>query len=249
MLRAALGAILVIAATPLWAQQLPQAPRPVQTNVALTLVLAMDASGSVSDDRFELQKQGYAAAFRNRQVLNSIRSLATQSVAITMMQWTGPELHVQTVDWTLANDEVTLNALADAIEATKRQLFGGGTSISGAIDYSRILLSTSPFLGIRRVIDVSGDGANNRGRSVTLARDEAVRDGISINGLPILALEADLDRYYYDKVIGGPGAFMIPARTYETFADAILKKLITEIAGMAPNTRWQSSAILRTSPQ
>jgi hypothetical protein len=249
MLRAALGAILVIAATPLWAQQLPQAPRPVQTNVALTLVLAMDASGSVSDDRFELQKQGYAAAFRNRQVLNSIRSLATQSVAITMMQWTGPELHVQTVDWTLANDEVTLNALADAIEATKRQLFGGGTSISGAIDYSRILLSTSPFLGIRRVIDVSGDGANNRGRSVTLARDEAVRDGISINGLPILALEADLDRYYYDNVIGGPGAFMVPARTYETFADAILKKLITEIAGMAPNTRRQSSAILRTSPQ
>ena len=249
MLRAALGAILVIAATPLCAQQLPQAPRPVQTNVALTLVLAMDASGSVSDDRFELQKQGYAAAFRNRQVLNSIRSLATQSVAITMMQWTGPELHVQTVDWTLANDEVTLNALADAIEATKRQLFGGGTSISGAIDYSRILLSTSPFLGIRRVIDVSGDGANNRGRSVTLARDEAVRDGISINGLPILALEADLDRYYYDNVIGGPGAFMIPARTYETFADAILKKLITEIAGMAPNTRRQSSAILRTSPK
>lgn len=249
MLRAALGAILVIAATPLWAQQLPQAPRPVQTNVALTLVLAMDASGSVSDGRFELQKQGYAAAFRNRQVLNSIRSLATQSVAITMMQWTGPELHVQTVNWTLSNDEVTLNALADAIEATKRQLFGGGTSISGAIDYSRILLSTSPFLGIRRVIDVSGDGANNRGRSVTLARDEAVRDGISINGLPILALEADLDRYYYDHVIGGPGAFMIPARTYETFADAILKKLITEIAGMAPNTRRQSSAILRTSPQ
>ena len=166
-----------------------------------------------------------------------------------MMQWTGPELHVQTVDWTLANDEVTLNALADAIEATKRQLFGGGTSISGAIDYSRILLSTSPFLGIRRVIDVSGDGANNRGRSVTLARDEAVRDGISINGLPILALEADLDRYYYDNVIGGPSAFMIPARTYETFADAILKKLITEIAGMAPNTRRQSSAILRTSPK
>jgi len=249
MLRAALGAILVIAATPLWAQQLPQAPRPVQTNVALTVVLAMDASGSVSDDRFELQKQGYAAAFRNRQVLNSIRSLATQSVAITMMQWTGPELHVQTVDWTLANDEVTLNALADAIEATKRQLFGGGTSISGAIDYSRILLSTSPFLGIRRVIGVSGDGANNRGRSVTLARDEAVRDGISINGLPILALEADLDRYYYNNVIGGPSAFMIPARTYETFADAILKKLITEIAGMAPNTRRQSSAILRTSPK
>jgi len=247
MLRAALGAILVIAATPLWAQQLPQAPRPAQTNVALTVVLAMDASGSVSDDRFELQKQGYAAAFRNRQVLNSIRSLATQSVAITMMQWTGPELHVQTVDWTLANDEVTLNTLADAIEATKRQLFGGGTSISGAIDYSRILLSTSPFLGIRRVIDVSGDGANNRGRSVTLARDEAVRDGISINGLPILALEPDLDRYYYDNVIDGPGAFMIPARNYDTFADAILKKLITEIAGVAPNVQQSGGKLTRAT--
>ena len=90
-------------------------------------MLAVDASGSVSDDRFELQKQGYAAAFRNRQVLNSIRSLMTQRIPVTMMQWTGPELHVQTVDWTLVKDEVTVNALADAIEASKRQLFGGGT--------------------------------------------------------------------------------------------------------------------------
>jgi len=230
MLRATLYALLVVAATPLGAQEQkqPQAPRRTQTEVALALVLAVDASGSVSNDRFELQKQGYAAAFRNRQVLNSIRSLATQSIAVTMTQWTGPELHVQTVEWTLVKDEASVNALADAIEASTRQLFGGGTSISGA--YSRILLTASPFLGIRRVIDISGDGANNRGRAVALARDEAVRDGISINGLPILALEPDLDRYYYDNVIGGPGAFMVPARNYETFADAILKKLITEIA-------------------
>jgi hypothetical protein len=236
MLRAC--ALLVLAATSLGAHQRiqQQAPRPLQTDVGLALVLAVDASGSVSNDRFELQKRGYAAAFRNRQVLNSIRSLATQSIAVTMMQWTGPELHVQTVDWTLAKDEASVNALADAIEGSKRQLFGGGTSISGAIDYSRILLTASPFLGIRRVIDISGDGANNRGRAVTLARDEAVRDGISINGLPILSLEPDLDRYYYDNVIGGPGAFMVPARNYDTFADAILKKLITEIAGVAPNT-------------
>jgi uncharacterized protein DUF1194 len=234
---AALCTILVLAATPVGAQQQtpPQAPRPAQTNVALALVLAVDASGSVSNDRFELQKQGYAAAFRNRQVLNSIRSLATQSIAVTVMQWTGPQLHFQTVDWTLAKDEASVNALAGAIDASERQLFGGGTSISGAIDYSRVLLAASPFLGVRRVIDVSGDGANNRGRPVTLARDEAVRDGISINGLPILALEPDLDRYYYDNVIGGPGAFMIPARNYDTFADAILKKLITEVAGAAPD--------------
>lgn len=138
MVRATLCALLVVVATPLGAQEhkQPQAPRPVQTDVALALVLAVDASGSVSHDRFELQKQGYAAAFRNRQVLNSIRSLTTQSIAVTMMQWTGPELHVQTVDWTLAKDEASVNALADAIEGSKRQLFGGGTSISDAIDYS-----------------------------------------------------------------------------------------------------------------
>ena len=238
--------VVLVLATTLLAQEQkqPQAPRPVQTDVALALVLAVDASGSVSDDRFELQKEGYATAFRNRQVLNSIRSLTTQSIAVTMIQWTGPELHVQTVDWTLVKDEVSVNALADAIEASKRQLFGGGTSISGAIDYSRILLTASPFLGIRRVIDISGDGANNRGRVVTFARDEAVRDGISINGLPILALEPDLDRYYYNNVIGGPGAFMVPAKNYDTFADAILKKLITEIAGAASNAQ-QSSAHFR----
>ena len=120
MLRATLCALLVVAATPLGAQEQKQ-PRPVQTDVALALVLAVDASGSVSDDRFELQKQGYAAAFRHRQVLNSIRSLVTQSIAVTMMQWTGPELHVQTVDWTLVKDEVSVNALADAIYASKRQ--------------------------------------------------------------------------------------------------------------------------------
>jgi Protein of unknown function (DUF1194) len=233
MLRATLWALSILAATQLGAQQQtqPQVPPPVQTEVALALVLAVDASGSVSTDRFELQ----AAAFRNRQVLSSIRSLSTQSIAVTMMQWTGPELHMQTVDWALTKDEDSVNALADAIEASKRQLFGGGTSISGAIDYSRVLLAASPFLGIRRVIDISGDGANNRGRSVTQARDEAVRDGISINGLPILALEPDLDRYYYDNVIGGPGAFVVPARNYDTFADAILKKLIAEIAGATPN--------------
>ena len=92
------------------------------------------------------------------------------------------------------------------------------------------LFPRSPFRASRRVIDVSGDGSNNRGRPVTLARDEAVAAGIGINGLPILALEPDLDRYYYDSVIGGPGAFMVPAQNYETFGDAILKKLITEIA-------------------
>lgn len=202
-------ALALMITPPAWAQSL--SPPQAQSDVAVALVLAVDVSGSVSADRFELQREGYAAAFRNPRVLNAIRSLATQSVAVAMMQWTGPALHVVAVDWTLIKDEASAQGFADAIAAAPRQLFAGGTSISGAIDYSRLLLALGPFHGARRVIDVSGDGANNRGPPAAPARDAAVREGIAINGLPILALEPDLDRYYYDNVIGGPGVFMVPA--------------------------------------
>jgi hypothetical protein len=132
--------------------------------------------------------------------------------------------------WTPVRDHASANALADAIEKTQRQLFGGGTSISGAIDYSVTLFPTGPYRGTKLIIDISGDGSNNRGRSVAAARDDAIRAGITINGLPILAVEPDLDRYYFDNVIGGLGAVMVPAENYEAFADAIVKKLIIEIA-------------------
>src|SRR5215470_10718658 len=138
-----------------------------QTAVDLQLVLAVDASGSVDQVRFELQKRGYVDAFRHARVLQAIRSGPSRAIAVTMVQWTGPMLQVQVVGWTLVGDEETAAAVAA---------------------------------------------------------------GIGINGLPILALEPDLDRYYYDSVIGGPGAFVVAAQNYETFADAILKKLITEIA-------------------
>ena len=206
------------------------------STVDLQLVLAVDASGSVNQTRFELQKQGYAVAFRNPRVLRAIRSGSTQSIAVTMVQWTGPILQIQVVPWTLIRDQASAEAFAAAIENSPRQLFGGGTSISGAIDYCLTLMPTGPYRGIKRVIDISGDGSNNRGRPVTLARDEAVRAGISINGLPILSLEPDLDRYYYDNVIGGPGAVMVPAESYEAFAEAILKKLIIEIAANIPSS-------------
>ena len=206
----------------------PARAQPATTD--LLLVLAVDASGSVNQTRFELQKQGYAAAFRHTQVLNAILSGSTQSIAVTMLQWTGPSLHVQVVPWTLIKDQTTAQAFATAVDAAPRQLFGGGTSISGAIDFSMLLLPSSPFRGLKRVIDISGDGSNNRGRDVTLARDDAVRQGVIINGLPILELEPDLDRYYFDKVIGGPGAFMIPAETYQAFGSAVLRKLVKEIA-------------------
>ena len=206
------------------------APASAQTPVDLQLVLAVDASGSVDQIRFELQKRGYMAAFRHARVLQAIRSGPHQAIAVTMMQWTGPMLQVQVVGWTLVGDQQTAAAFATAIERAPRQLFSGGTSISGAIDYAMTLFPKSGLRASRRVIDVSGDGSNNRGRPVTDARDEAVAAGVGINGLPILALEPDLDRYYYDSVIGGPGAFVVSAKDYETFAEAILKKLVTEIA-------------------
>lgn len=205
-------------------------PTFAQTTVDLQLVLAVDASGSVRQERFELQQQGYAAAFRDARVLYAIQSGAVQSIAVTMVQWTGPALQVQVLPWTVIKDAITAHAFADAIAATPRQLFGGGTSISGVIDYAVPLLLESPFQGTRRIIDISGDGSNNRGRPAASARDDALRAGMSINGLPILAREPGLERYFFDHVIGGPGAFVIAAENDETFAEAILKKLIREMA-------------------
>jgi hypothetical protein len=205
-------------------------PARAQTDVDLQLVLAVDASGSVSMSRFELQQRGYAAAFRDPRVLKAIRSGAAGAIAVTMFQWTGPSLHVPVVPWMLIRDAASAEAMAQAIEKTERQLFGGGTSISGAIDFARVLLPQSQFRPARRVIDISGDGTNTSGRPVENARDEAVRAGLTINGLPILALDPTLDRYFYDHVIGGPGSFMIAAANYDNFAEAIVKKLIQEIA-------------------
>ena len=225
-LRRRIGAFAVwlLAAGLPWAAQ-------AQTAVDLQLVLAVDCSNSVNDVRFELQKQGYAAAFRNPQVIRAIASGGQQSIAVTMVQWTGPFNYAQVVPWTLINDAASSRAFADALTKSQRELFGGsGTSISGAIDTGMLLLSQSPFKSQRRTIDISGDGANSSGRSVVNARDDAVAAGIGINGLPIMSVEPNLDRYYYNYVIGGPGSFMIPAANYENFADAVLKKLILEIA-------------------
>jgi hypothetical protein len=198
--------------------------------VDLLLVLAVDASGSVNQTRFELQRSGYADAFRNPQVLRAIQSGLQQSIAISMVQWTGPRLHVESVPWMVIKDAASAEAAAKAIEASPRRLYGGGTSLSGAIDYGVTMFEKSPVSAPRRVIDVSGDGSNNAGRSPTVARDAAVAQGVTINGLPILSLETDLDDYYRDHVIGGEGAFLVSAKSFEDFGEAIIKKLIAEIA-------------------
>jgi hypothetical protein len=217
-------------------------------NVDLLLVLAIDASNSVTDDRFELQKQGYAAAFRNPQVIKAIMSGEQQSIAVTMIQWTGPFTSVQMVPWLMVNDNESAEELAAAIDHSRRELYGGsGTSISGAIDEGVRLISESFYKAPRRTIDVSGDGPNSSGRSVVAARDEAVAKGIGINGLPILSIDRKLDSYYYSYVIGGPGAFMIQAANYESFAEAIVKKLILEIAANPPPP-GPSGAVLARNP-
>ena len=215
------------------AQQVPRE----SVDVDLHLALAVDASGSVNRVRFDLQKQGYVSAFANREVLRAIRSGPVAAIAITMYQWTGPDLQAPVVPWTRIDSEAAIDQFSRDIALSRRQLFGGGTSISGAIDFGATLFERSPFRGGRRVIDISGDGANNGGRPPGLARDAAVAAGININGLPILEVEPDLDHHYRTQVIGGPGAFVIPALTFEDFGAAILRKLVMEIAqapGVAP---------------
>jgi hypothetical protein len=216
--------LAAVGSFPAWAQ--PASPE----DVDLELVLAVDASGSVSQQRFNLQKQGYVQALQDPRVIRAIRSGLTQSIAVTMFQWTGPTVSAEVIPWMKIADEASARAVAEAIAEVPRRIYGGGTSISGAIDRAMTLFGQGGFSGSRRVIDISGDGANSSGRSVSRARDEAVAKGVVINGLPILSVEPDLDQHYQDEVIGGPGAFMIVIKDYDQFADAIIKKLIAEIS-------------------
>ena len=233
---AAAAALLLACAT--------SAPSAAQTAVDLQLGLAVDASGSVDDT---------ASTCRSAAMSRPSATPALQADP-PLRTKPGDRRHHGAVDGTddagpgggmergRGRAESAAAFAAATLQRVPRQLFGGGTSISGAIDHAATLFPRSPFRAGRRVIDISGDGSNNRGRPVTLARDEAVTAGIGINGLPILALEPDLDRYYYDSVIGGPGAFVAPAQSYETFGDAILKKLITEIAANIPPAHDPASA-------
>jgi hypothetical protein len=215
----------------------PQFQLAPDAEVDLNLVLAVDSSGSVDDERWELQKKGYAEAFSDPKVLDAIRAGDRRQIAVTMMQWTGPTLHVVMVPWMIIKDKASAELFAGAVAVSPRQIFGGGTSLSGAIDYSVLMLKGATYRATRQVIDISGDGSNNLGRPVEQARDEAVTLGIHINGLPILLLERDLDEYYRQSVIGGPGSFVIPVRNYDVFAEAILRKLITEISQDRPARR------------
>lgn len=223
------------------------APARAAPPVDLALVLAVDASRSVDPEEFDLQRLGYANAFRDRRVIDAIRDGSIGSIAVVYFQWSGPRVQYIAVPWTVLREPAEIVAFADAIEASERAVYGGGTSVSGAIDFGAALLAAVPAEPARRVIDVSGDGSNNIGRLPIYARDEAVATGITINGLTILNDEPLLDRYYFANVIGGPGSFVVATADYETFANAILSKLIREIAYGTSSPDRSNSSTSRTA--
>jgi len=211
--------------------------------VDVELVLAVDVSGSIDSYEFGLQRKGYSEAFRDPRVLDAIRANKVQRIAVTMVEWSGAEFQAQIVPWTVVKDKVSAEALAAAILLPRRGP-GRWTSISGGIDYSMKLFGESPHQSERRVIDVSGDGVNNSGRPVEVARDEAVKAGVIVNGLAIMndrpnpfggfyrQPEPPLDEYFAEKVIGGPGSFLIVTNDFEGFERAVVAKLVREIAGI-----------------
>jgi uncharacterized protein DUF1194 len=209
--------------------------------VDLLLVLAADVSRSVDHAKFQLQREGYAAAISDRRVLDAVSSGRHRRIAICFIEWSGASAQQVVIDWTVIGDESSARKFGDQLLELRRS-FAERTSISGGIDFSMTQLERAPFKSARRTIDISGDGTNNSGRDVTLARDDAVAKGVTINGLVILSERpmawnpehtnppGGLVNYFRDNVIGGPGAFVVAAENFEAFGQAIVKKLIAEIA-------------------
>lgn len=214
-------------------------PAQAQTEVDLALVVAVDVSFSMDEGEQALQRDGFADAFRSREVHEAIRRGMLGRIAVTYVEWGGAGRQRVVIPWTLLDGPESIEAFAQKIAANPPTRMSY-TSISSAIDYGVDLLERSGFEAARQVIDVSGDGANNEGRPVTEARDGAVAKGITVNGLPIMLKVNDyfatrnLDVYYRDCVIGGQGAFMVPVRDPAQFKDAIKTKIIMEIAGLTP---------------
>ena len=214
--------------------------------VDLLLVLAADVSRSVTEPKFKLQREGAAAAISHPEVVKAITSGPNRRIAVCFIEWATAGMHNVVIDWTVIGDGEAASGFGDRLVEAPRS-FAGSTSISSAIDFSVNQLERSPFKSQRRVIDISGDGNNNSGRSVTDARDEALAKGITINGLIILTPIEELfrpehtnppgglEKYFQDNVIGGFGAFTVVAENHRSFGRALTKKLIAEIAGLSPH--------------
>jgi Protein of unknown function (DUF1194) len=220
---------------------LPGSRIPGSVDVDVELVLAVDISYSMDLDELALQREGYVEALTSAEFLNALKHGMHGRIAVSYVEWAGVIDQKLVVPWRLIDGRASAETVAAQISraATRRAY---RTSISGALNFSASLFEENGYRGIRRVIDVSGDGTNNQGPLVAITRDEVVAKGITINGLPIMLKRPNpstldipnLDIYYEDCVIGGPGAFVVPIRERDKFRDAIRTKLVLEIAGRVP---------------
>jgi hypothetical protein len=217
--------------------------------VDLALVVAVDISRSIDEHEFQLQRKGYAAAFMNPRVLQAINSGPLRAIAVIYVEWSSDQEQKVVVDWTVIRDGETAAIVAQNILAAPRA-YASRTSISAAIEFGVAAFARSGVEATRRIIDVSGDGTNNSGLPVTVARDAAVAAGATINGLAIInerpegvyaryhvAPPEGLPEYYRQNVIGGPGSFLMQVDGFESFADAITQKLVSEIASVPAPSR------------
>ena len=222
-----------------WADNSPNAVR-----VDVELVLAVDVSYSMDPEEQALQREGYIGALTSREFMQALKQGMNGKVSVTYFEWAGANDQRIVVPWRLVEGPESADAVANEIARAPYRR-ASRTSISGALQFAMPLFDGSGYRGLRRVIDVSGDGVNNNGMPVTIVRDEVLAKGITINGLPIMLKRPnfggmdieDLDIYYEDCVIGGPGAFVISIKEREKFKEAIRTKLILEIAGRQPERR------------
>jgi len=217
-------------------------------NTDLLLVLAADVSRSIDEGEFDLQRKGYAAALSDPRVLAAIRGGATGTIAVCFVEWSGAGEQLVVVDWTIIHDDEDAGGLAATLLAAPRS-FIGRTSISGAIGFAMERFASAKPHSNRRIIDISGDGTNNSGRPATEARDRALAEGVTINGLAIINDRPNpgyafhtqppggLPEWYRQNVIGGPGAFLHVVEDFRSFADAMTNKLVSEIVDLAPEDR------------
>lgn len=213
-------------------------PKPT---VDVELILAVDVSYSMDMDELAIQREGYAQAIVSKEFLQALKSLPNGKISVTYLEWSASSDQKIIIPWRLIDGPETADSVSAEVMKTPVRR-GSRTSISGAIYFAMPLFDEDPYHGLRRVIDISGDGPNNNGAPVTGARDEALSKGIVINGLPIMVKEPSystmdidhLDWYYEDCVIGGPGSFVLAIKDREKFKEAIRTKLLMEVAGKEP---------------
>jgi uncharacterized protein DUF1194 len=245
---------LVAVGTALAASAAPTVPKSADTRasaipVDVELVIAVDVSYSMDPDEQALQREGYVLALTSKEFLQALRQGAHGKIAVTYFEWAGQSDQKILMPWRVIDGPESADAVAAEIARVPIRR-ASRTSISGALRFAKPLFDDSGYRGLRRVIDVSGDGTNNAGPLVELTRDDVLAAGITINGLPIMLKRPyagsmdipNLDEYYEDCVIGGPGSFVIPIREREKFIEATRTKLVLEVAGRQPEPQIMPTA-------